>query len=154
MKDFVLHRLLSLVVATVLLAAMVLGATSCGNADPNAETTTSADTTTAALGDLAENVVGEGQTSFTFEVTFIDGMTKAYTVKTDAETVGEALQSAGLIAGEEGPYGLYVKTVDGVTLDWDKDGKYWAFYINGEMAMTGVDGTSVTAGATYAFRAE
>ena len=68
--------------------------------------------------------------------------------------MGEALLDAGLIAGEESGYGLYVKTVNGTTLDFDKDGAYWAFYINDEYAQAGVDSTSITAGETYAFKAE
>ena len=60
----------------------------------------------------------------------------------------------GLISGEESQYGLYVKTVNGITLDYDKDGKYWAFYIGGEYAVTGVDTTEITAGSTYTFKAE
>ena len=51
-------------------------------------------------------------------------------------------------------YGLYVKTVNGITLDYDTDGMYWAFYINGEYVQTGVDATGVEDGAVYAFRAE
>ena len=84
----------------------------------------------------------------------MDGSQKTYAVKTDAQTVGEALVSLGLIAGEDGAYGLYVKTVDGETVDWDTHQKYWAFYENGAMAMNGVDKTNVVAGATYAFRVE
>ena len=68
--------------------------------------------------------------------------------------MGEALLDKGLIAGDDSEYGLYVKTVNGVTLDYDKDGMYWAFYINGEYAQTGVDSTDITAGAEYAFKAE
>ena len=69
-------------------------------------------------------------------------------------TVGAALLSLGLIAGEDSEYGLYVKTVNGVTVDYDTDGKYWAFYVDGEYAATGVDSTDITAGATYTFKAE
>ena len=69
-------------------------------------------------------------------------------------TVGAALLSLGLIAGEDSDYGLYVKTVNGVTVDYDTDGKYWAFYVDGEYAATGVDSTDITAGATYTFKAE
>ena len=47
-----------------------------------------------------------------------------------------------------------MKTVNGVTADYDKDGTYWAFYINGEYAMSGVDTTAVEEGATYAFKVE
>lgn len=34
------------------------------------------------------------------------------------------------------------------------DGAYWAFYINGEYASTGVDATNIEAGAAYALKAE
>lgn len=46
------------------------------------------------------------------------------------------------------------KTVNGMTADYDKDGVYWAFYIDGEYAMTGIDATNITDGAQYAFRME
>jgi hypothetical protein len=68
--------------------------------------------------------------------------------------VGNALLKLELIAGEEAQYGLYVKTVNGITYDYDADGKYWAFYENGVYATAGVDTTPVTAGATYEFKAE
>lgn len=72
-----------------------------------------------------------------------------FTVKTDKDTVGEALLEHGLIAGEEGAYGLYVKVVNGIVADYDVDKSYWAFYVNGEYAMTGVDTTKITQGETY-----
>ena len=68
--------------------------------------------------------------------------------------MGEALLELKLIAGDESTYGLYVKTVDGETLDYEKDGKYWAFYIDGAYAASGVDSTKITSGATYSFKAE
>ena len=46
------------------------------------------------------------------------------------------------------------KTVNGMIADYDKDGVYWAFYIDGEYAMTGVDATNITDGAQYACRME
>lgn len=82
-----------------------------------------------------------------------DGGKVTFTVKTDADTVGKALLDQGVIAGEDSSYGLYVKTVNGITLDYDADGMYWAFYINGEYAQTGVDATGVEDSAVYAFRA-
>ena len=146
MKDFSVKQILSMVVATVLLAATVLCATSSG------ESTTTAATISAET--LAPTEIGEGAIAFSFEVTHLDGTIKAFTVKTDAKTVGEALLGVGLISGDNDIYGLYVKTVDGELLDWDTHKKYWAFYINGEMAMTGVDKTDITVGTIYAFRAE
>ena len=100
------------------------------------------------------HILGEGDTEFTFQVVDLAGHEEEFEIHTDKETVGEALLDAGLIAGEESGYGLYVKTVNGTTLDFDKDGAYWAFYINDEYAQAGVDSTSITAGETYAFKAE
>ena len=68
--------------------------------------------------------------------------------------MGAALLELGLIAGDDSAYGLYVKTVNGVTVDYDTDKQYWAFYINGEYAMTGVDSTEITEGAEYSFKVE
>ena len=75
--------------------------------------------------------------------------TVTFTIKTDKDTVGAALLEHDLISGEEGQYGLYVKVVNGMTADYDKDQSYWAFYINGEYAMTGVDSTEITEGSVY-----
>ena len=99
-------------------------------------------------------VIGEGSTNFGFSVTFADGSEKSYSVYTDEENVGAALLGVELIAGEDSAYGLYVKTVDGQEADYDKDGHYWAFYIDGEYAMTGVDSTPIEDGKTYAFKYE
>lgn len=94
------------------------------------------------------------EVEFVFKVVTASGEEKTFTVRTDKEKVGEALVDAGLIAGEDGPYGLYVKTVDGETLDYESDGKYWAFYVDGAYAPTGVDVTKIEAGREYSFRAE
>ena len=68
--------------------------------------------------------------------------------------MGEALQDCGLIEGEESEYGLYVKTVNGITADYDADGVYWAFYIDGKYAESGVDTTEISEGTSYAFKIE
>ena len=72
-----------------------------------------------------------------------------FTVNTDKETVGEALLEHELIAGEDGQYGLYIKTVNGITADYDVDQSYWAFYADGEYAMAGVDMTEIDEDVTY-----
>lgn len=100
------------------------------------------------------SILGEGSKEFALIVVNTAGEEVALEIHTDKENVGEALLELGVIAGEESEYGLYVKTVNGETLDYDTDGKYWAFYINGEYAMTGVDATDVTDGDAYALKAE
>ena len=91
---------------------------------------------------------GKGAKTAVVEFVVADEMI-TFTIHTDKDTVGAALLEHDLIAGEEGAYGLYVKKVNGITADFDVDQSYWAFYINGEMAMTGVDGAQITDGETY-----
>ena len=151
MKNIFSRKLLSLLLCMVLIAATALTFTSCGNEGKTDDTTVS-ETTTAPDKEAEKpqsNVLGEGNTSFSFVVRDIDGSEKSFTVKTDAKTVGEALLAVDMIEGENGQYGLYVKKVNGITADYDVDATYWAFYINDEYAMSGVDTTDIVADATY-----
>ena len=88
-------------------------------------------------------VLGKGKLTFDFNVTDADGNVSYFEIHTDKKTVGEALTELELLEGEDGPYGLYVKSVNGITYDYDKDGKYWAFYINGVYGTTGVETTNI-----------
>ena len=97
---------------------------------------------------LEDTELGEGAKTFTLEV-IVEENTVRFTVHTDRDILGDALLDNGLIDGEEGPYGLYIKVVNGITADYDIDQSYWGFNINGEGAMTGVDGCTVTDGDTY-----
>lgn len=99
-------------------------------------------------------VLGEGSTVFTFTVVDQEKEETRFEIHTDKEMVGDALQELELIDGDEGEYGLFVKTVNGITVDYDKDGKYWAFYVNDEYAQTGVDTTKITQGDVYSLRVE
>ena len=150
MKKNGLNKLLALLLALV----MVLALAACGNkAQDNGGAGDDANVVTD--GTVADGAtVGKGATAFTVEVAQLDGTSITFTVNTDKATVGEALLELGIVAGDDTEYGLYVKTVNGVTLDYDTDGAYWAFYINGEYAMTGVDATNIEAGAIYALKAE
>lgn len=103
---------------------------------------------------ISGGTLGEGSTEFTFIMIDIDGNETDFTIKTDETTVGAALLGVDLITGDVSEYGIYVKSVNGITADWDVDKTYWAFYIDGEYAMTGVDSTNITAGSTYTFKVE
>ncbi len=91
---------------------------------------------------------GKGEKTITVIVKAED-QSVTFTVNTDKDTVGAALLEHELIDGEQSDFGLYLKEVNGITADYDTDKAYWAFYIDGEYAMTGVDGTPITDGATY-----
>ena len=92
--------------------------------------------------------LGEGSKTFVLKVE-VEENSVTFTIHTDAETVGKALLDLGLIAGEESQYGLYIKKVNGMTADYDIDQTYWAFYINGEYAMSGADTTPISEGEIY-----
>ena len=152
MKKTRLFKALSLILCIVLIAAMALFTNGCSDntTDPTAAPTQAA--TQEPVSDVTE--LGEGETEFNFTVTDTDGNETKFLISTDKATVGEALLELDLIAGEDGDYGLYVKTVNGITVDYATDGKYWAFYVNGEYAMSGVDTTEITEGAIYSFKVE
>ena len=152
MKKTRLFKALSLILCVVLIAAMALIATGCE--DNKVNPTASPDVSATEVPKSEATELGEGGKKFDFTVTDAEGKETKFVISTDKTTVGEALLELDLIAGEEGDYGLYVKTVNGVTVDYDKDGKYWAFYIDGEYAMSGVDSTNIEEGKVYSFKVE
>ena len=101
--------------------------------------------------DLDVTVLGEGETVFAFTVVELDGKETAYEIHTNETTVGAALLALGLLEGEDGPYGLYVTAVNGIVADYNVDQTYWAFYVNGEYGLTGVDVTDIVPGTAYSF---
>ena len=99
---------------------------------------------------VMDTELGEGSKTFIFKVV-VEENTVTFTIHTDEDTVGDALISLGLIAGEDSQFGLYVKQVNGMSADYDVDQTYWAFYVNGEYGMTGVDSTTIVESDIYSF---
>lgn len=97
---------------------------------------------------LSDTELGQGSKELLVEVKADDRQVK-FTIHTDETTVGAALVANDLIAGDESSYGLYIKKVNGITADYDIDQSYWAFYIDGEYALAGIDSTDITEGAVY-----
>ena len=131
----------------LLLAAMLLTLSGCAQKD-------AAPAAAQPAASLPGGDVGKGQTAFPFTVVDKEGKETNFTVHTDKETVGDALLEVNLIAGEEGQYGLYVKKVNGITADYDVDKTYWAFYVNGAYATSGVDATKIEENTAYMFKVE
>ena len=136
--------------AIILALVMALSLMACGNTD--AQPDADADANAPVVTDGA--TLGEGAHSFTLEITDADGKTITATIHTDAETVGEALSNLEIVQGEDSEFGLYIKTVNGITADYDVDQTYWAFYIDGEYAQTSVDMTAVNDGSVYKLAVE
>ncbi len=139
MKTTHLKRVLSLIFCMVLIAAMAFITTSCSDNQPIS---------------ASEDVIvkGEGKKEFTFNVVDYEGKVTTFEIHTDKETVGDALVELELISGDEGPYGLYVKEVNGITADYDKDKAYWGFFIDNEQAPAGVDSTTIEEGKEYSLK--
>ena len=144
MKNNSIKKLLALVLAFVLTAAAALAGCS----------TTPAETTAPPAETTPVTEVGEGAANFELTIVDKDGVTHLYRVHTNVGMVGEALIEVGLIDGEQGPYGMYIKSVLGQVLDYETDGMYWSFYVNGEYALTGVDQTPVEHDGKYMLKAE
>lgn len=136
-------RKLSIMLLALLLALCAVGCSGVGGAE---------DAGDAVVSD--GDTIGEGSKTFAAQVVDLEGNTVSFTVKTDLDTVGEALQDLGVLQGEEGPYGLYIKAVNGKALDYEKDGAYWAFYVDGAYAVEGVDMTEIVESSVYQLRAE
>ena len=141
MKQFK-NKLFASVLCMVLIVAMALSMTACTNNNASDD---------ANAGQEQAQAVSK---SFTFEVVDKDGNTETFNITTDKTTVGEALLEEGLIAGENGQYGLYVTEVNGIVADYNVDGTYWAFYVDGAYASSGVDTTDTVDGSTYSFKVE
>ena len=103
-----------------------------------------------AFGPKAE----QGSKAYTLEVSDDTGEVKSYTGRTDAEYLSDLMNE--LATGEDfsyegtgGDYGMFIISVNGLTADYEKDGAYWAIYVNGEYGNYGADAQPVSDGDTY-----
>ena len=94
--------------------------------------------------------LGSGEKTITVEV-LAEERSVEFTVHTDKETLGDSLSELGLISGEQGAYGLYVKTVNGILADYNTTKSYWGVNKGEESLMTGVDSAEIADGDSYQF---
>lgn len=132
-----MKRIVSLTLAVLLVCALLVSCNTVGKTGAWENATYRRDTE-----------LGKGAKTVEVEVKAED-QSITFTIHTDKETLGAALIEHDLIAGEEGAFGLYVKLVNGIEADYDKDGTYWGFYKSGEMMMVGVDGAVIADGDHY-----
>ena len=136
-----MKKIINSTVSVVLALMCILSLTACGN---TVEKTGLWENATY----LKDTEFGKGEKTINVQVK-AEEKTVTFTVNTDKETVGDALIEHNLIDGEDGDYGLYIKVVNGITADYDVDKSYWAFYIDGEYATSGVDTTDIDENVTY-----
>ena len=91
-----------------------------------------------------------GGKNVTIVIVYQDGTEKKLEYATDLEYLSELLLEKELVSGytsEE--YGFTIEAVDGITLDWSKDGAYWALYEGDEYATTSAAGIVLVDGGIY-----
>ena len=150
-------KILSLMLA--LLMCLSITAVMCGcsseKPDTKASQATTQEVATEASDPLWESAVYNDDVTLGQGATAIDVEVKAgekavtITINTDAENLEQALLENELVAGEEGAYGLYIKTVNGILADYDVDQAYWAMYKDGEYLTTGANETIIVSGDHY-----
>ena len=166
MKRTNFAKILSVILCFVLVAAIALFANGCGakknnaaNENPvtagntvgNTENGTAEDKNAVQNNSEEVTKLGKGEKTFSFTVKDSDGKETKFEIKSDKKTVGDALTEQGLISGTTSEYGLMVDTVMGIRADYNKDKAYWAFYVGGEYAQSGVDSTPLVEGELYMF---
>ncbi|MBQ2751444.1 MAG: DUF4430 domain-containing protein, partial [Oscillospiraceae bacterium] len=93
--------------------------------------------------------VTAGEKAFTVKVVHADRSEKTFSYRCSDEYLGDTLLREGLIKGEKGAYGIYITEVNGERAVYEKDKAYWALFINGEYAVSGIDATPIENGAQY-----
>lgn len=121
---------------------------------PEEEKNKNAGTNTSA--ENASGEVDEDLKKVVIEVVNSKGESTKYQLDTDAAYLREAMEEAeGLeFSGAESEYGLMVDTVNGETADFNADGAYWSFYVNGEYCMSGIDTQPVNDGDEFQIKYE
>lgn len=90
----------------------------------------------------------EGQKTITVQVIHEDETSKDFIYHTDAQLLGDVLKEEELIAGTDGPYGLYILTVDGETVDEAKQ-QWWKLTQDGELSNYSADQLPIEDGGHY-----
>ena len=92
----------------------------------------------------------EGGKNVTVVIVYEDGTEKKLEYATDLEFLSELLLEKELVTGYESEeYGFTIEGVDGIVLDWSKDGAYWALYEGDEYATTSAAGIVLVDGGVY-----
>lgn len=81
----------------------------------------------------------------TVKVSALENGEESFTYQTDAEYLGEVLTANKLIEGEDGQYGLFITTANGVKAD-DSKQQWWCITKGGEQVNTSADQTPIQDG--------
>lgn len=89
-----------------------------------------------------------GDKEITVKVSALENGEESFTYQTDAEYLGEVLTANKLIEGEDGQYGLFITTANGVKAD-DSKQQWWCITKGGEQVNTSADQTPIQDGDQF-----
>lgn len=102
-----------------------------------------------AFGFYAKDAANTFTSHKTIEVSVIHGNDcKVFNLTTTGSTLREALDEISLVSGEDGQYGLFIKSVNGYTVNEEKE-EWWCVTKAGEPVFEGVDGIEIANGDKY-----
>ena len=144
--------------AMLMAVSMLFSFAACGKTEqPDADSNSGSgveNSATASVWDSAmyteDTEVGQGEKTVLFTVSAEERQV-VLTIKTDADSLGQALIENNLIEGEDGDWGMYVKSVISIRADYDLDGYWWSLEENGNAANYGVDEYELSADTNNVF---
>ncbi len=102
-----------------------------------------------SFGFYAKDVIKAPSTTKTVEISVINNEDcKVFSITTDGTTLRDAAEEINLVEGEEGQYGLYVKTVNGYTANEQKQ-EWWCITKENEPVFEGIDNIKISNGDKY-----
>ncbi len=84
----------------------------------------------------------------TVTVDYGNGTSDEYTLKTEAKFLADALKENKMIEGENGSYGMFITTVNGVKANPDQK-QWWKVTKSGEQLLTGVSSIEISDSDKY-----
>ena len=147
-----MKRITLTLLALVLALSCVLCIVGCEMNENETTAETVAEGETVAAEGLWENAtyranttVGDGAKSVSFTVE-ADGKIITITLKTDKDTLGEAMFEHDLINDAS-----FFNILNGIEASWEKDQAYWAFYEGDTMMPYGANDQEINGGESFRF---
>lgn len=102
-----------------------------------------------AFGFYAKDTVSTNNEIKTIEISVVNGEDiKVFEISTNGKTLLDAANEINLVAGEKGSYGLFVKTVNGYTVNDDKQ-EWWCITKSTETVFEGIENIKINDGDKY-----
>lgn len=99
-------------------------------------------------GSSVSNSVSQSQIEITVKLVLSEEEEKIFELKTEKQTLGDALYENGLVSKEEYTSGFYT-VIDGVRADYNEDGAWWCVTKSGEMTTVGMNEQAIENGDQF-----